>query len=366
MTTTKTGKKKQPKAKATSKFSKKRGKAPGTVTYVGTREKQVAEVQIVAYNEQEQRSYKPHTLEEIINFKKSGHISWIDIAGLSDEQYIEQLGKQLNLNPLILEDTVNVNQRPKIDEYDDYIFGVFKMLYLDKNDKIVTEHMAMVLVEDAVLVFQEEPLDDVFDGVRERIRTKTGRVRFAGADYLFFALLDAIVDNYFIILESIQEQIEGLEEEVYDNPVPDVAKRIQALKKEVMRLRRLIFPVREMIVRLIETENPLIKKETKLFLRDVLDHATEINETLQIYREMSMSLMEMYMSNMSNKMNEVMKVLTIMASIFIPLTFIAGIYGMNFDHMPELHTENGYFVVWGVMISLFVGMLFYFKRKGWL
>ena len=354
------------KFKLPSKFSKKTGKAPGTVTYIGNREKQDAQVQIIAYNEKEQRSYIPKNMEEIVGFKESDHISWIDIAGLSDVDYIEKLGAQLHLNPLILEDTVNVNQRPKIDEYDNYIFAVIKMLYLDEKHVIGIEHMAMVLIEDAVLVFQEEPDEDVFDGVRGRIRAKTGRLRSSDADYLFFALVDAVVDNYFIVLESIGARIETLEEEVYDNPVPEVAKKIQALKKEIMRIRKCIFPVREMIMRLIETENPLIKKETKLFLRDVLDHATEINETLQIYREMSMSLMEMYMSNMSNKMNEVMKVLTIMASIFIPLTFIAGIYGMNFDYMPELHTKNGYFVVWGVMITLFIGMLIYFRRKNWL
>ena len=363
---TRTKHKTRVKPKTTSKFHRKRGKAPGTVTYVGLREKQPSQVHIIAYNEEEQKSYEPQTMQEIAGFKESDHISWVDIAGLSDEKYIERLGKQLHLNPLILEDTVNVNQRPKLDEYDDYIFGVFKMLYLDEDDKIMMEHVAMVLIEDAVLVFQEVPLKDVFEGVRERIRTKTGRIRKADADYLFFALLDAIVDNYFHVLEGISNKIEELEEEVYGNPVPEVAKRIQALKKEVMRVRRWIFPVREIVIRLIETENPLIKKETKLFLRDVLDHTTEINETLQIYREMSMSLMEMYMSNMSNKMNEVMKVLTIMASIFIPLTFIAGIYGMNFDNMPELHMKNGYFAVWGVMIALFIGMMFYFKRKNWL
>jgi magnesium transporter len=208
--------------------------------------------------------------------------------------------------------------------------------------------------------------EDVFNGVRDRINNALGRIRSRGADYLFFALLDAIVDNYFLAIENLNHRIEILEEEVYENPKPVVAKNIQQLKKEVLQIRRWIYPVKELISRLIDSENPLITKDTKLFLRDVQDHAIEINESLQIYREMSMSLMEMYMSNMSNKMNEVMKVLTIMASIFIPLTFIAGIYGMNFDHMPELHYKYGYYCVWGVMIVLFLSMMIYFKKKKWL
>jgi len=179
-------------------------------------------------------------------------------------------------------------------------------------------------------------------------------------------LIDAIVDNYFVVLEHLNHKIESLEEVVYDNPTPEIAQEIQQIKKEVLRIRRWIFPVKELISRLIDTENSLITKDTKVFLRDALDHSLEINESIQIYREMSMSLMEMYMSNMSNKMNEVMKVLTIMASIFIPLTFIAGIYGMNFENMPELHFKYGYYYVWGLMIALFIGMMIYFKRKNWL
>jgi magnesium transporter len=239
------------------------------------------------------------------------------------------------------------------------------MLYISEEDEIVGEHIAIILLENTVLVFQEVKAD-VFNGLRERITGKLGRIRVRGGDYLFFALLDAIVDNYFLAIENLNNRIEVLEEEVYNNPEPIVAKNIQQLKKEVLKIRRWIYPVKELISRLIDSENPLITKDTKLFLRDVHDHTVEINESLQIYREMSMSLMEMYMSNMSNKMNEVMKVLTIMASIFIPLTFIAGIYGMNFDHIPELHYKNGYYYVWAVMIALFIGMMFYFKKKKWL
>ncbi|MFT5942307.1 MAG: magnesium transporter [Sediminicola sp.] len=355
----KTTHKKQPRA------NKKIGKAPGTVTYLGLREGQKSDVSIIEFDENSYQVYQTDVVEKILDFKNSPSTSWINVVGLSDEAYIENLGRTFELNPLTIEDAVNTSQRPKIDEYENYIFCVLKMIYLDANNELVSEHVAFVLMDKAVLVFQELK-EDVFNGLRDRIHTKSGRIRSRGADYLLFTLLDAIIDNYFVVLENINSKIEQLEEEVYDNPTPYTARKIQDLKKEVLRVRRRIFPVKELINRLIESENPLVTKDTKLFLKDLMDHCLEINESLQIYREMSMSLLEMYMSNVSNKMNEVMKVLTIMASIFIPLTFIVGIYGMNFSFMPELEWKYGYFVVLGVMLTLFITMLILFKKKRWL
>lgn len=351
--------------KKKSRVHNKMGKAPGTVSYMGNKERSDSTIYNILYDTSGFEEQEFNTLKDFLSSDRSNKISWVNIVGISDEPFIEQLGKHFNLNPLVLEDVVNTEQRPKIDEYEDYIFGVFKMLYISDEEKVVGEHIALVLLENTVLVFQEVK-EDVFNGLRERITGKLGRIRSRGADYLFFAILDAIVDNYFLVIENLNYRIEQLEDEVYNNPEPEVAKNIQVLKKEILQVRRWIYPVKELISRLIDTENNLIKKDTKLFLRDVQDHTIEINESLQIYREMSMSLMEMYMSNMSNKMNEVMKVLTIMASIFIPLTFIAGIYGMNFDHMPELHYRYGYHIVWAVMIILFIGMMIYFKKKKWL
>ncbi|APQ18930.1 magnesium/cobalt transporter CorA [Maribacter hydrothermalis] len=351
--------------KKNSRQHNKMGKAPGTISYMGNKELKDSVIINTTYSADKFQTKEFNNLVDFIKEEKGNKISWVNVVGISDEPFIEQIGKHYNLNPLVLEDIVNTEQRPKVDEYDGYIFGVFRMLYISEEDEIVGEHVALVLLENTVLVFQEVK-EDVFNGVRERINGKLGRIRTRGADYLFFALLDAIVDNYFLAIENLNNRIEVLEEEVYQNPEPIVAKNIQELKKEILKIRRWIYPVKELISRLIDSENTLITKDTKLFLRDALDHAIEINESLQIYREMSMSLMEMYMSNMSNKMNEVMKVLTIMASIFIPLTFIAGIYGMNFDYMPELHIKNGYFYVWGVMIALFIGMMIYFKKKKWL
>lgn len=343
----------------------KLGKAPGTITYMGSKEKADSKTNIIEFSENFYETQVPENIDQIAVHKDTPTVSWVNITGLSDEPFIGEVGKQFGLNPLVLEDAVNTTQRPKIDEYDSYIFGVFKMLYLNETNELVCEHVAIVLLENCVLVFQEME-KDVFEGVRERISSQLGRIRTKGSDYLFFALLDAIIDNYFVVLENVNHKIEILEEEVYDNPNPDVAHAIQNLKKEVLKIRQWVYPVKELVGRLIDSECKLISKDTKIYLRDALDHSVEINDSLQIYREMTMSLMEMYMSNMSNKMNEVMKVLTIMASIFIPLTFIVGVYGMNFDNIPELHWKNGYFMVWGAMIVIFLGMLIYFKRKHWL
>lgn len=356
--------------KKQSRRAIKMGKAPGSVIYMGNRSGEKSAVNVLDYSEDqldefELDVYNLDNFNKIVSFKEKRSITWIDVIGLSDEGFIEKFGSAFNLNPLSVEDAVNTHSRPKIDEYENYIFSVFKMLYLDQNNELVAEHVAIVLLENTVIVLQELK-GDVFNGLRDRIMGKTGRIRTKGADYLFFALLDAIIDNYFVVLDNINTKIEVLEEEVYQHPRPEIAQQIQELKKEILKIRRWIFPVKELVSRLIYTEHPLITKDTKLFLRDALDHSLEINETLQVYREMSMSLMEMYISNISNKMNEVMKVLTIMASIFIPLTFIAGVYGMNFDYIPELHFQYGYYYVWGLMILIFVGLLIYFKRKGWL
>ena len=358
--------KNQPKVKPkkSNRSKSKLGKAPGAITYIGSRKKQTTTATNISYNEKE---YFSDSIEnEAIQLKKdTGLTSFIDVVGLTDEAAIAEIGKQLNLNNLLLEDLVDTLQRPKIDEYEDYVFGVFKMLYLDENHQLVIEHVALTLFENTVVVFQETD-DDVFGEVLKRIENKFGRIRSRGADYLFFALLDAIVDHYFIVLDDIKNKLEVLEDEVYNNPQKESARKIQYLKKEILRIRKWIFPVKELVNRLIYSEHQLISKETKLFLRDTFDHCLEINEDIILYREMSTSLMEMYMTNMSNKMNEVMKVLTVIASIFIPLTFIAGIYGMNFDNMPELHSENGYYYLWGVFILIFLGLLIYFKKKDWL
>ncbi|NJB35599.1 magnesium/cobalt transporter CorA [Croceivirga sp. JEA036] len=354
------------KKRITQRYSRsksKLGKAPGHISYVGLRDKEPSHLQLITYNE---HNFKQSEIaHKQLPVKNELETTLLNIVGISDEEAINNIGSHYKLNNLLLEDVMDTLQRPKIDEYDEHLFGVFKMLYLDGEKQIKIEHVSLILLDKQVLIFQETD-EDVFGGVRERIINKYGRIRSRGADYLFFALLDAIVDNYYVVLDDIRENLESLEEEVYENPTKESAKKIQTLKKEILRIRKWVFPVKEIVNRMLATESSLIDKDTKIFLRDTSDHCTEINEDIVLYREMVTSLMEMYMTNMSNKMNEVMKVLTVIASIFIPLTFIAGIYGMNFTNMPELNSPYGYPLVWLSFIIIGLGLLIFFKKKDWL
>ena len=344
---------------------RKLGKAPGTVTYLGNREDVTTTVNSLVYDDEDLVKSPVENMKVLSSPPGRGKTQWINVVGLSDESRMREIGQESALNALVVEDIVNTEGRPKVDEYEDYIFIILKMLNPNGEGKILKEHVALVLRPGQVFLYQEIEAD-VFDGVRSRIEQHSGRIRSRGADYLFFALIDAIVDHYFLVLETISDQLDSLELEIYRDPHPDTLYKIQQLRKDVIKIRGWMAPARELINRLIETESSLITRDTRLFLRDIHDHTTEINETLHIHREMVFGLMEIYMSNVSNKMNEVMKVLTIMASIFIPLTFLAGIYGMNFRYMPELEWEYGYYGVLGLMLVIFVIMILYFKKKRWL
>ncbi len=345
---------------------KKSGLAPGSVIYTGDKSSKKLFIEVFDFNSEQCIDKELNNVEDIFDFKHSDSISWINLNGLNHVIEIEKLGNHFNLHPLVLEDIVSISQRPKIDEYEDYLFVVLKMLYHDKEETIISEQISFILGKNYVLSFQEAD-GDVFDAVRDRIRQGKGRVRTMQADYLLYILMDAIVDQYFSIIETLGDKIEDYETRIFLGDVDkSINKDIQDLKREVLRVRRAIFPLREVINRIEKHESPLILKKTKTYYRDIYDHLIQVTENIDIYREMIWSLMDMYMTTISNKMNEVMKVLTIMASIFIPLTFIAGIYGMNFDYIPELHYKYAYFILWGVMIVLFIGMLIYFKRKKWL
>src|SRR5690606_4432225 len=340
--------------------------APGSVIYTGEKPSKQLFIEAFDYNG-EYCSYKElNNVEDAFKFKHSDSVSWINLNGLNHVGEIEKLGAHFNLHPLVLEDIVSISQRPKIDEYDDYLFIVLKMLYHDENKTIVSEQVSFILGKNYVLSFQEAE-GDVFDGIREQIQHGKGRLRSQQSDYLLYILMDAIVDNYFSIVENLGDKIEDYESHIFSGQVHKATnKNIQELKREILRVRRAIFPLREVISRIEKHESELILNKTKTYFRDIYDHLIQVSENIDIYREMIGSLMEMYITTINYKMNEVMKVLTIMASIFIPLTFIVGVYRMNFDYMPELHHKHSYFILWGVMIALFIGMLVYFKRKRWL
>ncbi|MCG2430256.1 magnesium/cobalt transporter CorA [Aequorivita xiaoshiensis] len=354
------------KAKAT-KIKPKRAKnlSPGTVAYTGKKSTTVTELDIIDYSKEHYHRYRTNNIEEAFNYEDSTNITWINVNGLSNADDIIKLGTHFELHPLIQEDIVSTYQRPKIDEYDDYLFIVFKMLHYD-NDRLNYEHISMIMGKDYVLTFQEAE-GDVFSDLRERLEHDKGRIRGVGADYLMFAILDAVVDNYFTVIEYLSNKVELLEDKLFDKKEdPDIAEEIQQLKKEILKIRKAVVPLREVVNRLEKIDYTIIEERTNKYIRDLYDHIIQVNESVEIYREMIWSLMDMYMTTISNKMNEVMKVLTIMASIFIPLTFLAGIYGMNFDHMPELHLRYGYYYIWGLMILVFLGLLWYFKRKKWI
>lgn len=348
------------------KSTKSLHQAPGTVTYVGHKETEKTKLEVIDYNASHYERITTQRTEDVFKFEEEKNITWINIDGLSDTKEIEKIGSHFGLHPLIMEDIVNTNQRPKIDEYQDHFFIVAKMLYHKNNGHLEFEHISMILGKNYVLTFQEAG-EDVFNGVRERLATGKGRIRVRGADYLTYALLDAIVDNYYLVIEEMSDKIEHMEDRLYSTaPSDDIILEIQELKRTMLRIRRAIFPLREIVSRLEKLESTLIHEQTVNYIRDLYDHVIQVSENIEIYREMSWGLMDMYMTTINNKMNEVMKVLTIMASIFIPLTFIAGIYGMNFEYMPELQWKYSYFILLGIMLIIVLVMIFYFKRKKWL
>ncbi len=342
------------------------GLAPGTVVYTGDKTSSDLYIEVFDYDKDSFEEKELSNIEEAFTYSDSEPVTWININGLSRTEAIEKIGLHYKLHPLILEDIANTQQRPKIDEYDEYLFVVLKMLYFDQDEKLSIEHISFVLGKNYVITFQEAD-GDVFDGIRNRIRTGKGKIRTSGSDYLLYALMDAVVDNYFSLIEVMGNKIEELEDDLFEEkPNDDITYDIQSLKKEILRIRRAVFPLREVVNRIEKSDHTLITEKTQFYLRDLYDHIIQVSENIEIYRDMIWGLMDMYMTTISNKMNEVMKVLTIIATIFIPLTFIAGIYGMNFENIPELHHKNGYFILWGVMIFIFVGLLYYFKRRKWL
>jgi len=348
------------------KASKKVGLPPGTLVHVGERKTEKTRITIIDYDEAQFQEKEAKTIEECFPFKDKPTVTWINIDGIHEVDIVEKIGKHFGIHPLILEDIVHTGQRPKMEDFDDYIFVVLKMLYYDEREsRIKVEQVSLILGSNFVISFQEQA-GDVFNPIRERIRNAKGRIRKTGADYLAYALTDAIVDSYFIILEKIGESIEDMEEELVTNPTPETLQSIHTLKREMIFLRKSVWPLREVISGLERAESSLIHESTGIYLRDVYDHTIQVIDTIETFRDMISGMLDIYLSSVSNKMNEVMKVLTIFAAIFIPLTFIAGVYGMNFEFMPELKVRWGYFVVLSLMVAVGVVMLFYFKRKKWL
>jgi magnesium transporter len=354
----------------TSKFikksSKKAGMSPGTLVHVGDQKIEKAKLTLINYDPARLEEKELKNIEDSFAYKDTPPVSWINIDGLHDVDVIEKIGQHFDIHPLVLEDVVHTGQRPKVEDYEDYIYIVFKMLTFDRTTSHVhSEQVSLILGPHYLLSFQENE-GDVFNFVRERIRKGRVRIRKSGPDYLAYALIDAVVDHYFLILEVLGEKVEYFEDRIHSDPTPETLQNIHHLKREMIFFRKQVWPIRELLNNLVKTESDLVREANKIFISDVYDHTVQVIDTIESFRDIISGMMDLYLSTISNKMNEVMKVLTIIATIFIPLTFVAGIYGMNFKFMPELEWKWSYLVLWILLILIFVSMLFYFKRKKWL
>ena len=347
------------------KTSRTAGLPPGQLVHLGEKITDKSLVELISYNEKEFEEHASEDARVITGKLPADRVNWINIDGLHNIELIKTIGEHFDVNTLILEDILNPDQRPKVEDYENHLFFTLKTLNALNTDNIIYEQMSFLLGKNYILSFQEKE-GDLFQGMRDRLKNDpNSKARHKDADYLFYRLIDTIVDSYYLILENVAERIEQLEEEVFIDPSKKTLRKIQMLKKELIFLRKSVYPVREAISRISKGEYHFIKKETIRYFSDVYDHSIHVIETLETYRDLTTGLMDMYMTSVSNKMNEVMKVLTIIATIFIPLTFIAGIYGMNFEYMPELKWKYGYAGVWGLMLATLVAMVIYFRRKKW-
>lgn len=352
--------------KLVKKRSKKIGLPPGTLIHIGDKKTENVEITLINYDEAQYQEREIKKIEECFPFRDKPTVTWININGIHDAEIMGKIGEYVGLHPLLLEDIMNTDQRPKIEDFGDYIFIILKMIYYnEKKNEIEIEQVSLILGLNFVISFQERE-GDVFNPIRERIRRGKGKMRKSGADYLAYTLIDAIVDNYFVILEGTGEKIEEMEEKLVANPTPNTLQGIHNLKRDMIFLRKSVWPLREVISGLERTESSLIEESTGIYLRDVYDHSIQVIDTIETFRDMISGMLDIYLSSISNKMNEVMKVLTIIATIFIPLTFIAGIYGMNFVYIPELQLRWGYFATLFIMAVVSIIMLIYFRKKKWL
>ncbi|MDF0675972.1 MAG: magnesium/cobalt transporter CorA [Nitrospira sp.] len=350
--------------KLVQKRSRKSGLSPGTLIHIG--EARTEAVTMTLFNYAGARC-EEHVVTDAneIRLPADETVTWVDVGGVHRIDILEAFGKQFNLHPLLLEDIANTDQRPKLDDYEAYFFLVMKMLTTSARGDILVEQVSFVLGRNYVLSFQENGTD-VFHPVRDRLRGGKGRLRQSGSDYLLHALIDAVVDQYFAVLEMLGERIELLQERVIADPKQDILKDIHALKQQLLFVRRVVWPLREAINNLSRSECPFLHEPTKVFFRDVYDHVVQIVDTIETLREMVSASLDIYLSSVSYRLNAVMRVLTVITTIFMPLTFIAGIYGMNFEHMPELKWSWGYPMALGVMGVVTAVMLIGFRRKKWL
>jgi magnesium transporter len=356
--------------KSLFRFSKhtirKTGAPPGTLIYTGEKKPGKTRITLMEYTDEEYFEREVEDVATCFPLKEKPTVTWLNINGLHDLSVLQKIGDAFGIHPLVLEDILNVDQRPKAEDFGEYIFIVLKMAHVDETSgDLQMEQVSIIVTKDCVITFQEME-GDVFEGIRERIRSYKGRTRRMGADYLAYVLIDAMVDGYFVILDRLGERTEILEVELVTNPVPETLQTIYRLKRNMIFLRRSVWPLREVIASIERGTSPLIQEGTQVYLKDVYDHTIQVIDTVESLRDMVTGMLDIYLSSVSNRMNEVMKVLTIVATIFIPLSFLAGLFGMNFRYMPELESHLADPTVLIGMLCLAVFMLLFFKVKKWL
>ncbi len=343
-----------------------KGQIPGSLILIGSQKMEQPIIRLMEYNPENIVEKELSSIEEIIHCKDSGQVSWINIYGIHDLDLMKRLGEIFNLHPLFLEDIMNTDQRPRYEDGDLYNGFIMKMLKYDEHTKLISaEQFTLILGENYVLTLQEQT-GDVFNPVRDRIRNAKKTSRLHHCDYLAYALLDTVVDNYIMVTESIGREIESLEDKIFINPDKTLVEQIYKLKTELSFLRKSVRPVKDLMGNLLKSENSLVNEDHLHFLRDLDDLTTQATEAIELYNGMISDHLNIYSTNVNNRINEVMKVLTIFASIFIPLTFLAGIYGMNFEYFPELSFKYSYLIFWIIALSIGIGLLIYFRRKKWL
>jgi magnesium transporter len=349
-----------------SNISEKAGMPPGSLVHVGNTLEEESRISVIDYNKEKIREQQVQSIDQALEFIKKDTVTWVTIEGLKNVNIIESVGRLFNIHPLVLEDILNTHQRPKFEEYDDYLYIVLKSLSLG-NEKFTVnyEQVSILVLKNVVLTFKEKQ-DDLFFPLRQRLKNSKGRFRNEGSDYLTYAIIDTIVDQNFFLLDSLDEILDSLEKELLNDPTPKTLASIQRVKRELINIKRSISPLRELLTAILRSESTLIKEKTHIYFRDIYDHILSITDAIESDRDMLSALLDIYLSITSNKMNEVMKILTIFAAIFIPLTFIAGIYGMNFEYMPELTWKWAYPTLWAAFIAIPVILAIYFRRKKWL
>jgi magnesium transporter len=347
--------------------AKKVGQSPGLLVHIGDKKTDKVEITIVDFNKEgNYRVLTDATFEEMKVGKNPASVTWVNVSGLHDTELIGEIGRFYDLHPLLIEDILNTDQRPRMETYTDFIYIVLKMLrWQEELHSVDNEQVSLLVSKNFVLSFEENE-DDIFDPLRQRLNNEKGRLRTWGSDYLAYAILDTIVDNYFLVLEQVGEELEILEEEVITDPTPKTLDTIKDVKRELLYLRKSVWPLRDALGHLSRGDTPIFEENTFIYLRDVYEHIIQVIDTIETYRGIASSLLDIYLSSVSNKMNEVMKVLTVIATIFIPITFLTSLYGMNLQNMPELNWPFAYPLLWTIILITSVALLYYFRRRDWL